>query len=161
MLKHALSTQGKAFDRDKIARRLTKRFLDTCGNSARIYLVWRSGSPLWPSDFVCHVPPKEHRQLQSSYIFETQLTVCLWLIRNLTVRGDEGSLVGTTSGSSQKRSSRTTRVRGRESFKTVNLLAILQEIPMAIQYALLVNLPLYVALARTERDAGCAEHNFH
>ena len=35
------------------------------------------------------------------------------------------------------------------------------EIPMTIQYALLVNLPLYVVLARSERDAGCAEHNFH
>ena len=32
---------------------------------------------------------------------------------------------------------------------------------MTIQYALLVNLPLYVVLTRTERDAGCAEHNFH
>ena len=60
-----------------------------------------------------------------------------------------------------KRSSRTTRVRCRESFKTVNLLEILKEIPMTIQYALLVNLPLYIVLARTERDAGCAEHNFH
>ena len=32
---------------------------------------------------------------------------------------------------------------------------------MTIQIRLLVNLPLYVILARTERDAGCAEHNFH
>ena len=32
---------------------------------------------------------------------------------------------------------------------------------MTIQIRSLVNLPLYVALARTERDAGCAEHNFH
>ena len=77
------------------------------------------------------------------------------------VRGDEGSLVGTTSESLQERISSTTRVRGRESFKTVNLLRILKEIPMIIQIRLLVNLPLYVALARTERDIGCAEHNFH
>ena len=41
------------------------------------------------------------------------------------------------------------------------LLRILKEIPMTIQIRSLVNLPLYVALARTERDAGCAEHNFH
>ena len=60
-----------------------------------------------------------------------------------------------------QKNSKTTRVRSRESFKTVNLLEILQEIPMTIQYASLVNLPLYVVLARTERDAGCAEHNFH
>ena len=82
-------------------------------------------------------------------------------MKNLRVRFNAGSLVGTTSGRSEERDSRTTRVRGRESFKTVNLLEILKEIPMTIQYALLVNLPLYVVLARTERDAGCAEHNFH